>query len=81
MLTIVDFSPLLSIVFFKCLGSQGFHDVLNKYIFFFSKRYEYCKTGALDIWVNFSDFLSYVHILDNFHEYKMSMRLKNGKNP
>ena len=28
------------------LGSRGFHDLLNQYLYFFSKHNEYCKTHA-----------------------------------
>ena len=36
--------------------------------------------GALEICVNFSRFLERC-FFDNFHEYKMSMGLYNGKTP
>ena len=36
-----------TIVFSKRLDSRGFHDLFNEYIFFFSKHYGYCKTGAI----------------------------------
>ena len=46
------------IVFFKRSGSRGFHDLIYQYLFYFHKRYEYCKTGELDICVSFSRFLA-----------------------
>ena len=39
-------SVYIIIMFFKRLGSRGFHNLFNKYLFFFSKHYKYCKTGA-----------------------------------
>ena len=50
------------IVHFKRLGSRGFHDYLI-IICFFSKHIEYCKTEAVDIWVNFSRFLTDVLLM------------------
>ena len=34
---------------FKRLGSRGFHDLFNQYLFSFLKHYEYCKTEVLYI--------------------------------
>ena len=67
------------IVFFKRSGGRGFHDLFNQYIFPFHKRYEYSKTGAYCISVNFFRFLE-PYSLDDLYEYKMSMGLDNGKN-
>ena len=71
---------LTSILFFKRLGSPDFHYLFNQYIFFFSKHYEYYKTGALEICVNFSSFFERCS-LNDFHEYIMSMGLMMGKDP
>ena len=43
---------------FQTFRQSGFHDLFNHYPCFFPKHNEYCKTEALDIWVNFSRFLS-----------------------
>ena len=46
------------IVCTKRLGSRGLHDLSNQYIFFFAKRYGYCKIGAQEMNVYFfKDFL------------------------
>ena len=52
-----------TIVHFKCLGSQGFPNLFNHYLCFFSKHNEYCKLEAKDICVNFPDILSYVLLM------------------
>ena len=65
-------SSIVHKVFVKRLGSRGFDDLVNQYIIYFRKRYEYCKAGAHDICVNFSKFFN-----DDFHEYKMSVVLYN----
>ena len=62
------------IVFFKRLGSRGFHDLS---IVFFSNHYEYCKTGALEFFVDFFRFFERRSL--DFLEYEMSMGLYNGK--
>ena len=45
------------IVIFKRFGSPGLHNLIIQYLFFFSKHYEFCKTGALDILAIFIRFL------------------------
>ena len=71
-------SWILKYSIFQTFGSRWCHDLLNQYIFSFHNRYEYCKIGALDIYVNFSRFFERGR-LDHFHEYKMPMVLYNGK--
>ena len=62
-----------TLVFFKRLGSRGFHDLFCQYIVSIHKRYAYYKTA---VYANFEP-----RSLDDFHEYKMPIRLYNGKNP
>ena len=61
----VSFFILIPMVLFKRLGSQCFHELFNQYICFFSKHYGYCKTGSVDIFVNFSRFFKQ-HSLHHF---------------
>ena len=49
-------------------------------MFFFSKHNEECKTGALEMCMNFHRFFER-RSLDDFHEYKMSMGLYDGESP
>ena len=67
------------IVHFTRLGRQGFYDVVNRYLCFFSKHNEYCKTEAK----HFAEFFQIFKqcFLDDFHKYKMSMGLYNGTKP
>ena len=58
-----------SIVHFKRLGSHGFHDTLNHYLCFFSKHDKYCKVSQIFKRCSLND----------FHKYKTSMGLHNGK--
>ena len=67
--------------FFKrFIGNRGFHDLFNQHMYFCSKHYEHCKTGALVMCMNFSRILSDV-LFWVFYEYEMSMGLYNGENP
>ena len=70
----------LGLMFFKRLGSGGFHDLFNQYVFFFSKHYDYCKTRSSGILANIFRFFDR-RSLYQFHEYKMSIGLYNGENP
>ena len=68
------FAGPLGLVFFKRLGRRGFHDLFYRNIFPSHKRYEYFKTAIFSR--SFEP-----RSLDDFHEYKKSVGLYNGKNP
>ena len=58
-----------TMVYFKDLGSRGFHDSFNQYVFFFSEHCTYCKTNAICTLYQLYQIFER-RFLNLFHEYR-----------